>query len=109
MGPIIGGAIATGFSWRGVFVFLAAMAFVLFILTIVFVPETLHYIVLKEDEKKAAKKKGRTESQSAIIQGNVETVEQEPIEVVVGKPKMQPPWQPLFYLRDPMILYCAWF
>jgi len=109
VGPIVGGAIATGFSWRGVFVLLAIMAGILIVLTIVFVPETMHYFVLKEDERKRTKDRNRSDSRAVMVVETTETSEKDPIEVVMDKPRMQPPWQPLFYLRDPMVAYCAWF
>lgn len=43
LGPVIGGAIATGFGWRATFVFLVIVAAILLVLLFFFVPETLPY------------------------------------------------------------------
>lgn len=105
VGPILGGAIAAGYNWRGVFIFLAGLAFILFILTVVFVPETLHYIILTNDKKNEEK----TRASEVGLKEVTDSTKEEPIEILIPKPTMQPPWQPLLYLRDPMVAYCAWF
>jgi hypothetical protein len=77
---------------------------IVFTLSIFLVPETLHYIVLKKEEEARKKSQG---SINLVMTSEIPSTE--PIEVMLGKPRMQPPWQPLFYLKDPIISYSAWF
>jgi MFS family permease len=82
IGPVVGGAIATAFSWRATFVFLAIVSFLLWILLILLVPETLPFLVFTRTIQKRLP----------------DTANPFP------KPHFMPPWMPFVFYKIPTIV-----
>ena len=95
VGPFIGGILTNWFGWRSTFIALAIMAVASAALTLLFVPETHHYLTIQRLTHSTSKNPDDLQKNPPIRIREAETI---------LKPGFVAPWRPLVFLGDLTII-----